>query len=152
MVYTHGFAGLIGGLLVGILADPGMTEYMGLGKTPLDLDRWPLLHGRLAPAVGTVPGLRVDHLFFGRHDAIIFYIVKFICRGLREKDEALEIGDLAVHAEEAFPVETFAERVSSLSGRRAHGGRRSHGRRGAAAGRGHVTGTGQRSSRQPDNR
>ena len=47
--------------------------------------------------------------------AILFYIVKFVCRGLREKDEVLEVGDLAIHDEEAFPRETFAERVSSLS-------------------------------------
>ena len=48
--------------------------------------------------------------------AILLYIVKFICRGLREKDEVLEIGDLAFHDEEAYPQETFAERVSALSG------------------------------------
>jgi Amt family ammonium transporter len=46
---------------------------------------------------------------------ILLMIVKFVCRGLREKDEVLEVGDLAVHDEEAFPRETFAERVSSLS-------------------------------------
>jgi ammonia channel protein AmtB len=46
--------------------------------------------------------------------AIIFFLVKFVLRGLREKDEVLEVGDLAIHDEEAFPVETFAERVNSL--------------------------------------
>ena len=34
VVYTHGFAGLIGGLLVGLLADPKMIVYLGLGKNP----------------------------------------------------------------------------------------------------------------------
>ena len=34
VVYTHGFAGLFGGLLVGLLADPKMIVYLGLGKTP----------------------------------------------------------------------------------------------------------------------
>src|SRR5882724_4475345 len=33
VVYTHGFAGLAGGLLVGIFADPGVIVYPGLGKT-----------------------------------------------------------------------------------------------------------------------
>jgi len=33
VVYTHGFAGLCGGLLVGIFADPKMVIYPGLGKT-----------------------------------------------------------------------------------------------------------------------
>ena len=45
---------------------------------------------------------------------ILFMVTKFICRGLRESDEVLEVGDLAIHDEEAFPVETFAERVTSL--------------------------------------
>src|SRR5216684_2549177 len=34
VVYTHGFAGLLGGLLVGLLADPNMIVYLGLGKNP----------------------------------------------------------------------------------------------------------------------
>ena len=53
--------------------------------------------------------------FTGVMTALIFYFVKFVMRGLREKDEVLEVGDLAIHDEEAFPAETFAERVNSLS-------------------------------------
>ena len=34
VVYTHGIAGLFGGLLVGLLADPNMIVYLGLGKNP----------------------------------------------------------------------------------------------------------------------
>src|SRR5262252_6607440 len=34
VVYTHGFAGLLGGLLVGLFADPKMIVYLGVGKTP----------------------------------------------------------------------------------------------------------------------
>src|SRR6204780_5897667 len=33
VVYTHGFAGLFGGLLVGLLADPKMIVYLGIGKS-----------------------------------------------------------------------------------------------------------------------
>ena len=43
---------------------------------------------------------------------ILLWIVKLLI-GLREPDENLEIGDLAVHDEEAYPEETFAERVGS---------------------------------------
>src|ERR1700722_18131360 len=32
VIYTHGIAGLLGGLLVGCLADPNMIEYIGVGK------------------------------------------------------------------------------------------------------------------------
>ena len=31
VIYTHGIAGLTGGLLVGVLADPHMVEYIGVG-------------------------------------------------------------------------------------------------------------------------
>ncbi len=34
VVYTHGIAGLAGGLMVGLLADPKMIVYVGLGKNP----------------------------------------------------------------------------------------------------------------------
>jgi Amt family ammonium transporter len=33
VVYTHGVAGLTGGLLVGVLADPHIIEYIGVGST-----------------------------------------------------------------------------------------------------------------------
>ena len=47
--------------------------------------------------------------------AAIFYLVKFILGGLRESDETLAIGDLAIHEEEAFPEPTFGEPVLSPS-------------------------------------
>src|SRR5580700_5971398 len=34
VIYTHGIAGFTGGLLVGLLADPNIVEYIGIGKTP----------------------------------------------------------------------------------------------------------------------
>src|SRR5215467_1564676 len=34
VVYTHGIAGLAGGLLVGLFADPKMIVYLGAGKAP----------------------------------------------------------------------------------------------------------------------
>ena len=39
VVYTHGFAGLAGGLLVGVFADPQMIVYPGVGKTAEHLRR-----------------------------------------------------------------------------------------------------------------
>ena len=32
VVYTHGIAGLLGGLLVGLLADPKVIVYLGVGN------------------------------------------------------------------------------------------------------------------------
>ena len=119
VVYTHGIAGLIGGLMVGLLADPGMVQYGVAGKTydaagAFSVGGWFYTHSfhqlweQFLAAVWSIGYTAVA-------STIILYIVKFVCRGLREKDEVLEVGDLAVHDEEAFPRETFAERVGSLS-------------------------------------
>ena len=37
VVHTHGVAGLLGGLLVGVLADPNMVIYLGNGKNVNDV-------------------------------------------------------------------------------------------------------------------
>ena len=46
---------------------------------------------------------------------ILMKIIGLVLRGARYKDEILEVGDLAIHGEEAFPEETFAERVGAIS-------------------------------------
>lgn len=119
VVYTHGFAGLVGGLLVGLIADPGMTQY-GVsgahfkGAGGFSVGGWFFTHSFhqlweqfLAAswiicytAVGT---------------AVVFYIVKFVLGGLREDEETLRIGDIAIHEEEAFPEPTFGEPVGTPS-------------------------------------
>jgi ammonium transporter, Amt family len=119
VVYTHGIAGLLGGLLVGLLADPGMIQYGVAGKTydaagSFSVGGWFYTHSfhqlweQFLAAAWII-------CYTGIASAILFYVVKFVCRGLREKDEVLEVGDLAMHDEEAYPRETFAERVTSLS-------------------------------------
>jgi Amt family ammonium transporter len=120
VVYTHGMAGLLGGLLVGVLADPGMIEYGVSGKNfggtgSFTVGGWFYTHHfhqlweQFLAAVWVI-------CWSAAVTAILLMIVKFVCRGLREKDEVLEIGDLAFHDEEAYPQETFAERVGALSG------------------------------------
>jgi Amt family ammonium transporter len=120
VIYTHGIAGLLGGLLVGILADPGMITYGVSGKNyagpgGFEVGGWFYTHSfhqlweQFLAAVWVI-----SWSAFGT--AVLLYGVKFICRGLREKDEVLEIGDVAIHDEEVYPQETFAERVSAMSG------------------------------------
>ncbi len=132
VVYTHGIAGFLGGMLVGLLADPGMIQY-GVGK--LDASGQVISSTHYSALVAP-NGFAVDGLFYGGgwHQlweqflaavwvicwsaaitAILLVIVKLICRGLREPDEVLEIGDVAIHDEEVYPQETFAERVSAMS-------------------------------------
>ena len=41
---------------------------------------------------------------------ILMKLIGLVLRGARYKDEILEVGDLAIHGEEAFPEETLASR------------------------------------------
>src|SRR5215475_1150343 len=103
VVYTHGIAGLLGGLLVGLLADPNMIVYLGIGKSP-NVTTAGLFHGhphQLLVQAGAALTIIV-------WDALVTFL---ILRGiglfmkLRMPDAELEIGDVAVHGEEAYPTE-----------------------------------------------
>ncbi len=47
---------------------------------------------------------------------ILMHLIKLVLRGVRYKDEILEVGDLAIHGEEAFPEEAFASRIGITVG------------------------------------
>ena len=46
---------------------------------------------------------------------LLMKLIGLILGGARYKDEILEVGDLAIHGEEAFPEETLAARVGGFS-------------------------------------
>jgi Amt family ammonium transporter len=101
VVHTHGVAGLAGGLLVGLLADPHIVEYLNKdGSTGFSATG--LFYGnpmQLAVQAGAALTVIV-------WDALItFLILKFLSlfMNLRMPDEDLEIGDVAAHEEEAYP-------------------------------------------------
>ncbi len=135
VIYTHGIAGLFGGLLLGVLGDPLMVEY-GCGH--LDASGQVVSTGQLvynSAGKGCTPfsvnGLLYSHswhqlweqfraaVFVIIWSALITFIlmklIGLVLRGARYKDEILEIGDLAIHDEEAFPEEQFAERVGAFA-------------------------------------
>jgi ammonium transporter, Amt family len=99
--YTHGIAGLCGGLLVGIFADPTVVVYpKTVTGVPFSVTGW--LYGD-------------RHEFFLQIFAaltiivwdatVTFLILKIISifTPLRMPDEELELGDVAAHGEEAYP-------------------------------------------------
>ena len=113
VVYTHGLAGLCGGLLVGIFADPSVVVYpKTIAGTPFSVTGW--LYGN-------------RHQFFLQlfaaitiivWDAIVtFLILKFIglFTPLRYSDEILQAGDIAIHGEEAYPSDEGLVRVGAGS-------------------------------------
>jgi Amt family ammonium transporter len=57
---------------------------------------------------------------------ILMKLIGLVLRGARYKDDVLEVGDLAIHGEEAFPEESFATRSDgafALAGIDTGGGR-----------------------------
>ncbi|HEY6279012.1 MAG TPA: ammonium transporter [Streptosporangiaceae bacterium] len=123
VVYTHGIAGLFGGLMVGLLADPKMIVYLGIGKTP-NVTSAGLFYGHpkqlLIQAGAALTIIVWDGL-------VTFLILRGIglFMKLRIPDEQLEIGDVAVHGEEAYPSEelTRVGAVPALSGAPARDGK-----------------------------
>jgi Amt family ammonium transporter len=123
VVYTHGFAGLLGGLMVGLFADPKMIIYLGLGKTP-DITSAGLFYGHpkqlLIQAEAALTVIIWDAF-------VTFVILKVISMftPLRESDAVLELGDLAVHGEEAYAPENIpaisANGSQAMSGGEAKG-------------------------------
>ena len=107
VVHTHGIAGLVGGLLVGVLADPNVIVYSGNGKDISDVTAAGWLWGH-HPAQILVQLLTA--LTIIAWDALVtFAILRFLglFMKLRAPDEVLAEGDIAVHQEEAYPEETL---------------------------------------------
>jgi len=91
VVYTHGFAGLIGGLLTGILADSAMQVTPGFSVTGgVHLLKWQLL-----TAIWVIG-------FSGIATFVLLKLVGVFVP-LRMSEADMEMGDLAVHGHEVYP-------------------------------------------------
>ena len=113
VIYTHGIAGLCGGLLVGVFADPKMIEYLGIGGTA---------NASYSGAFYGHPGLVWTQLLAGLtiivwDGVVTFVLLKLIGLfiPLRYSDEVLEIGDVAIHDEQVEPPQD-AHRVFEGAG------------------------------------
>ena len=103
VIYTHGVAGLVGGLCVGLFADPGIVEYIGHGGGAANLPgesgvffgSWTLLRWQAEAALWVI-------VFSGAMTFILLKLVG-IFLPLRLSDEELEIGDHAIHGNEVYP-------------------------------------------------
>jgi len=118
VIHTHGVAGLMGGLLVGVFADPNITVYSASadGKTPPVTALTSVLYGHhyaqllwQAGAAGTVI------IWDAFVTVALLMIIKYVFRlKLRLPDDVLETGDLAIHDEEAYPDESLMGERSDL--------------------------------------
>lgn len=104
--HTHGVAGLAGGLLVGVLADPHIVEYLG-GSTGQDVTFAGWLYGHHPKQILIQAGAAGTVIVW---DALVTFVILKVLglfMKLRLPDEVLETGDLGAHDEEAYPDETL---------------------------------------------
>ncbi len=118
--HTHGVAGLVGGLLVGVLADPHIVEYLG-GSTGTDVTTAGWLYGHHPKQILIQAGAAATVIVW---DALITFVILKVLglfMKLRMPDEVLESGDVGAHDEEAYPDEGLVtgRRLESLSSTRA---------------------------------
>jgi Amt family ammonium transporter len=97
VIYTHGFAGLVGGLLVGLFADSNMIVYLGLGNTP----SFSAMGGLHLFKVQLYAGVWVI-IFSGIVTFILLKLVGLVIP-LRMTEADMETGDIAVHGHEVYP-------------------------------------------------
>ncbi len=103
---THGIAGLCGGLMVGIVANGDMLQYIGTDKEAPGISVTGLLYGD--------PGIQLWHQVIGAvfiiiYNAILTYIILKVIGfivPLRMDEATLKVGDDAVHGETAYAIGT----------------------------------------------
>ncbi|MBO0772912.1 MAG: ammonium transporter [Actinobacteria bacterium] len=105
VVYTHGIAGLAGGLLVGFLADPHMIVYLGMGKNP-SITTAGLFYGHPRQVLIQLGAALTVIVWDGLVTFILLRVIGLFMK-LRMSDAELEAGDVAVHEEEVLPPETL---------------------------------------------
>jgi len=100
---THGVAGLMGGLLTGILASPDMLEYIGTDKDAPGVNVTGLIYGNPHQVVLQFYGAAFIIVFNVIATFIILKVISFITP-LRMDDATLRIGDDAIHGETAYAI------------------------------------------------
>ncbi|HUZ19270.1 MAG TPA: ammonium transporter [Acidimicrobiales bacterium] len=110
VVYTHGIAGFMGGILTGFLADPHMLEYVS-GKVN-SAALWNAVSAPAGLLYGNSDRLLVQFLTactIIAWDGIVTFVLLKIIKifiPLRYTDAELEEGDAAVHDEEVEPPQS----------------------------------------------
>ncbi len=98
---AHGVAGLTGGILTGVLADPAVTQFVYPGLSGAAFGNFSLLGIQIVAA-----GVVIVYSFF-----VTYGIWKVIglFMPLKMSDEQLKVGDSAIHGEEIEPADEMEE-------------------------------------------
>jgi Amt family ammonium transporter len=105
---THGVAGLFGGLLVGVFANPDMLQYIGTDKEAPGVSVTGWLYGNAAQVLTQAEGAAFIIVYNVIATFIILKVIGFIVP-LRMDEATLKVGDDAVHGETAYAIGTEGE-------------------------------------------
>jgi ammonium transporter, Amt family len=100
---THGVAGLMGGLLVGILANPNMLMYIGTDKEAPGFSVTGWLYGNAGQLLLQAEGAAFIIVYNVVATFIILKVISLFVP-LRMDEAALKVGDDAVHGETAYAI------------------------------------------------
>jgi ammonium transporter, Amt family len=100
---THGIAGLTGGVLTGVFANPDMLLYIGTDKEAPGVNVTGLLYGNAAQVLTQVEGAAFIIVYNAIATFIILKVISFIVP-LRMDEATLKVGDDAVHGETAYAI------------------------------------------------
>jgi ammonium transporter, Amt family len=102
VMHTHLIPGAIGGLMVGLLADPNVIVYPGSGKTAA-FSATGLLFGNPKQFLAQIIGLVFILVWDGVLTFVLLKLISLVIP-LRLTDQQLEVGDEAVHGDAAYEL------------------------------------------------
>jgi Amt family ammonium transporter len=105
VLHTHGVAGLVGGLMVGVMANPAMIEYLSTNekKTPAFSVSGLVYGGGTKQLLLQLTAAAFIIVYDAIATFIVLKIVSFIVP-LRASDGDVEGGDLAIHGIDPMPL------------------------------------------------
>jgi Amt family ammonium transporter len=110
VVYTHGFAGLAGGLLTAFFADPKIIVYAGAGGGASNISIQGLFYGGTGHLLRWQAQTALWVILFSAVATFVLLRLVSLFVPLRMTEKDMETGDLAVHGHEVYPSD-----VPSLS-------------------------------------
>jgi Amt family ammonium transporter len=111
VIHTHGVAAVVGGVGVGILADPKMVEWYGTKGDQFAATGW--WYGNFHQVVLQLEGAGAIIAYNAIGTFVLLKIIGLFVN-LRFDDETLLIGDDAVHGEEAYAIYGDGQKVPVL--------------------------------------
>ncbi len=108
VIHTHGVAAIVGGLGVGLLADPNMIEWYGTKNDAVSVTG--LFYGDVHQFLLQIYGAAFIIVYNAVGTFILLKIIGLFVK-LRMDDETLLIGDDAVHGEEAYAIFADGQKI-----------------------------------------